>query len=545
VRTLAERAGISLPEEDSETREQATENEKLYAACSLAGRFFYDNLGTIEGQLARGYFQHRGFNDDTVRKFGLGYAIHAWDGLVKYAEQEKISPDTMERAGLVIKREDGSAYYDRFRGRAMFPVFSPSGRTVGFGARKMREDDPLGKYINSPETAIYNKSRILYGLFHARDAVRAKEFAILVEGYADMISVFQAGIENVVASSGTALTEEQIRLIGRYAKAVTLVYDADSAGSKAALRGVDLIIENGLEVKVAALPAGEDPDSFIRKAGAEAFQKMAESAVSFLDFKANLFQSEGLLQTPEGQTRAVRSIVETIAKMKDELKRNFYVKHVSDKYGIYEPVLFRELEKLLDQERARGEAAQRRASAETRDRVAITVPAQASPKELPAAERDLLKLMLENGTEMVNYVRTHLDFEAFTNDQARQVLQIVLQHVRNNSDWDITSLVNETDEIALKHLIADAVFSKYEISKGWAEIDSMPEEVNPWEVAEQCIMIMRRRKVEDLISENQRRMKEASARGAPVQEYLERHHALLQEKKSLGSMRFERKTSVP
>lgn len=308
VRTLADRAGITLPTEGGDTT-QATENEGLYNVCRLAGLHFHENLmSTVEGKLALEYFHHRGFADETIRKFGLGYSMNSWDDLLKHAQAKDIDTTILEKAGLVIRREDNSGLYDRFRGRAMFPIFSPSGRPIGFGARKMREDDPVpGKYINSPETPVYVKSQNLYGLFHAKEAIREKENAILVEGYADLISVFQAGIENIIASSGTALTEEQILLIGRYAKNITLVYDADSAGSKATMRGVDMIIENGLEVKVAELPAGEDPDSFVRKHGGKEFQKLLDGAVTFLDFKARSFQQQGLLETPEGQTRAVRS----------------------------------------------------------------------------------------------------------------------------------------------------------------------------------------------------------------------------------------------
>jgi DNA primase len=284
----------------------------------------------VEGKLALEYFRHRGFSDATIEAFGLGYAMHGWDDLVKLAEREKFDLSMLEKAGLLVRREDGSGYYDRFRARAMFPILSTTGRVIAFGARKMREDDPLGKYINSPETPIYNKSRTLYGLSHARDAIREKGFAVLVEGYADLISVFQGGMHNIVASSGTALTSEQVGLLSRYTKNITLVYDGDSAGSQATFRGVDLIIESDLDVRVAELPAGEDPDSFVRKLGPEAFGHLLDQAVSFLDFKARLFEQEGLFATPEGKTRAVRSFVETIAKMKDELKRNFYIQHVAE-----------------------------------------------------------------------------------------------------------------------------------------------------------------------------------------------------------------------
>jgi DNA primase len=439
----------------------------------------------------------------------------------------------VDKAGLVVKREDNTGYYDRFRGRAMFPIFSPSGRTIAFGARKMREEDPLGKYINSPETPIYNKSRNLYGLFQAKEAIREKEYAILVEGYADLISVFQSGIQNIVASSGTALTEEQIQLVGRYARNITLVYDADSAGSKATVRGVDLIIEQGLELKVAELPVGEDPDSFVRKNGGGAFQQLLDNAVSFLDFKVRHFQAEGLLSTPDGQARAVRSIVETIAKMKDELKRTFYIKSVSEKYGIYESVLYRELDRILGQERSRTQFAQRKEAApsldETKNERAYVEPT----KELSSAERDLLKLMLEHGNEMVGFVFSNIERERFTHPQAQRLVEIVLRCAERGKQWDANTVIGEVDDADFRHFVADLVFSKYEISKGWEERGSVLEEADPGEVAERCITIIRKQQLDELLLENQRAMKEASARGEPVREYLEHHQALMNDKREL------------
>jgi len=534
IRTLAERAGIALPSESTTDSPEATESETLYDVCRKAGLYFHENLTTtIEGKLALEYFHHRGFTDETIRKFGLGYAMHSWDDLMKRMERENLAIEWLDKAGLVVKRDDSSGYYDRFRGRAMFPIFSPSGRTIAFGARRMREDDPLGKYINSPETPIHNKSRNLYGLFQAREAIREKEFVILVEGYADLISVFQAGIQNIVASSGTALTEEQILLIGRYTKNITLVYDADSAGSKAAMRGVDLIIEQGLEVKVAELPQGDDPDSFVKKHGGEAFRKLLDDAASFLDFKAKSFQSEGLLNTPEGQARAVRSIVETIAKMKDELKRTFYIKSVSEKYRIYESVLYGELDRILGHERTRAWFAERREAAPALDETrteAVYVPPQ---KELLSVERDLLKLMLEHGNEMVGFVFSHMKRENFAHPLAQRLVQIILHHAESGVAWDAHTLIGEVDDADFRRFIANLVFSKYEISKGWEEMGSAPEEADPGEIAERCFVIIRRQQLDERLKENQQKMKEAAARGEPAKEYLEYHHTLLSERKEL------------
>lgn len=544
VRTLAGRAGISLPDEGAEDKEKVTESEALYNVCRSAARFFYDNMmNTIEGKLAYEYFKHRGFTDETMRSFGLGYSMNAWDGLFKFAEREKLSLDDLEKAGLLIKREDavpagrqGSGRYDRFRGRAMFPIFSVTGRVIGFGARKLREDDPLpGKYINSPETPVYVKSRSLYGISQAKDAIREKEFAILVEGYADLISVYQAGITNIVASSGTALTEEQIELISRYAKKVTLVYDADSAGSKATLRGVDLIIEQGLDVRVAQLPEGDDPDSFVKRNGGEAFQTLVDDAVSFLDFKVKMFQSQGKLGTPEGQAEAVRSIVETIAKMRDELKRSFYIKNLSEHYGIYESVLYRELEKLIGKERTREKfALQREVNLQTSNLEPRTESATVKPKQdVPAVERDLLKLMLEHGNDMVGYVFSHVKPEHFSHPQVHQVLRLIFPHVEKADAWNANTLLNETEDADLRRFIADITFSKYELSKGWKELDGVPDEADPGDVAERCMIILKRQEVEKLLAENQRHMKAAAARGEEVRKFVDHHQLLMREKKDL------------
>jgi DNA primase len=533
VRSLAERAGIALPTEGAAYSADATESEKLYDVCRRAGLLFYENLtATVEGKLALEYFHHRGFTDETIRKFGLGYAMHSWDSLMKRMEAENVSLDVLDKAGLVVKRDDGSGYYDRFRGRAIFPIFSPTGRTVAFGARKMREDDPLGKYINSPETAVYNKSRNLYGLFQAKDAIREKENAILVEGYADLISVFQSGIHNIVASSGTALTEEQIQLIGRYAKNITIVYDADSAGSKAAMRGVDLVIEQGLEVKIAELPAGEDPDSFVKKQGGKAFQELLDDAVSFLDYKARSFQSEGLFSTPEGQARAVRSIVETISKMKDELKRAFYIKSVSEKYGVYESLLYRELERMLGNERTRSRFAVRKESTVTLDE--SRVQQEVGPvRELPSAQRDLLKLMLEHGNEMVGFVFSHIERESFTHPMAQRLVETILHLAEGGRRWDVNTLIGDVEDAGFRQFVANLVFSKYEISKGWGAMGSAPEEPDAGEIAERCIQIMRKHQIDELLTENQKLMREASGRGEPVREYMEHHQMLMKEKKEL------------
>ncbi len=530
ARTLAKRAGIVIPEETTEDAAQATENEKLFTACRIAAEQFTRNLlESVEGKLALEYFRHRGFSQETIARFSLGYSLNAWDGLARHVERARLDAGAFERAGLIMKREDGTGMYDRFRGRAMFPVFSPSGRVIAFGARKMRDDDPLGKYINSPETPIYDKSRSLYGLFQAREAIRGREFAILVEGYADAISVYQSGSENVVSSSGTALTEEQIRLLGRYTRAVTLVYDADSAGSKATLRGVDLVIEGGLDVRVVQLPAGEDPDSFIRKHGGTEFRNLLEGAVSFIDFKADFFRDQGLLATPEGKTKAVRSIVETLARVPDELKRTFFLKSVAEKYDLYESVLYRELERIQGKGTLRPRSGPESEQAPPPVAGGGDVPAR-SPLP-PAAEQDLLRVILEHKGEAISFILSHLTVEDFGHPFSRAALALILE--QPDDSWDPALLFDRVEDPVLKSYLAGLLASKYEISKSWAAMGSEPDVADPKKIAEDAILRLKMQSLDRKIEEVFRRLKAAGARGEGIAKYQEELLSLQKEKLAL------------
>ncbi len=527
VRALAERAGISLPAASPESEQFASEQEQLYELCREAGRFFYKALTeSDEGKFALRYFHQRGFSDETIRTFGLGYAPNSWDAFISHTAERKVPPDLLVKAGLARRRDDGT-YYDYFRGRAMFPVFSPTGRVIGFGARKLYEDDPVaGKYINSPETAIYDKSRSLFGIFHAREALREQDCAVLVEGYADLISLFQAGIKNVVASSGTALTKEQILLIARYTKNITIVYDADSAGSKAALRGVDLVLEHDLDVRVVRLPEGEDPDSFVRKSGADAFRKLLDGAVSFIDFIAEAFEKEGKLSTPEGQTQTVRAIVRSIAKMGDELKRNFYLKHVAEQYGIYESILHRELEKQLGvyrHEKSR-EAGHPDPPDPPAGRPEASLPEIAA---IPVPELDVLHAMLDGGSRTVSYVLDTLSLDEFTHAGARKIAEELQRLVEEGEEPDPSKLFNSLEQEAMKQTVARIVFSKYALSKSWEEQGIGVDQADAGIIARDAIIAIRKRALEKAMEENQKKMREASRRGENVDEYLRRHQQYL------------------
>jgi DNA primase len=532
VKILASKVGIVIPE--GPATEAQTEQERLYNACRFAGQVFHENLiKTDEGRSALEYFHERGFTDDTIRTFGLGYSLQSWDNLLARAKDEGITVEHLQKAGLIRVRDDGSPY-DYFRGRAMFPIISSTGRVVGFGARKIREDDAVaGKYINSPETMIYSKSRLLFGLFHSKDAIRSEEMALMVEGYADLISLFQSGIQNVVASSGTALTEDQLQLLGRFTKKLVLVYDADSAGSDATLRGVDLALEQDFDVRIVRLPQGEDPDTFVRKFGAKEFRTMVTGSISFIDFKAQRFYQTGAFSSPERKAEAVRSIVQSIAKMKDELKRNFYLKEVSEKYQVYESVLYRELERWMSEDK-RTHLRERITERQTApEREAIPRADVMDQAEIPPEERDLLKVLMEGDEEITGYVTSNISVTDFTDPRVREIADLILQHRLTNSYDGVESLLQLVEDPSLKDLITGISSSKYELSKGWQTTEKEVTEGDPWLIAKDAILIIKHRAIQKELEENQKNLNEANQQGVDSKPFLQRHQELLRQRKEL------------
>jgi DNA primase len=523
VRSLASKAGIFIPEETAPVTEEQTEFENYYAICRSAGMHFFRNLTeTEEGKEALNYFYKRGFSDETIRTFGLGYSMNSWDAFLNKAQSDGFKGEDIVKVGLARVREDGSLY-DYFRGRAMFPIFSNQGRVIGFGARKMREDDAIaGKYINSPESPLYNKSKVLFGLFHSKESIRQEDNALMVEGYADLISLYQSGIKNVVASSGTALTEEQLMLIGRYSKNLTLVYDADSAGSSATVRGIDLALERNLNVHIVELPEGEDPDSFVQKHGGNEFRELLTKAISFIDFKAKQFQRAGMFATAEGKTQAVRSLVQSIAKMKDELKRNFYVKEVAEKYEVYESLLFRELEQALKQENRttrtgnfiKPVVAQRQNESE-KDISIVEKP-------VPPEERDILKLILEGNPDVIRYLLSNISILQLTNERIKGLAQFALDLFDENGIIDASSIVNVIKEPELKNLITDLVLSRYELSRGWQDMEREIDEPDPMMIARDAVIAIRHKIIQKEKEENLQLQEKAKMQGLDVKPYQQR-----------------------
>ncbi len=540
IEILADRAGIVIVRTE-ESIQSASETEKLYSACSFAAKMFHRNMmKTEEGSFALKYFQSRGFSDKTITSFGLGYSLRAWDALVKQAGEEGIKPEYLEKVGLARKRDDGGNY-DAFRGRAMFPIFSTTGRVIAFGARKLYDDDTLGKYINSSETPIYHKSKVLYGLCQAKEAIREKDAVVLVEGYADLLSVFQSGICNVVASSGTALTVEQIQLIARYTKNVIFVYDADSAGVNAMIRGVDLILENNLDVRVAELPEGDDPDSFVTKNGADGFQERLSKAITFVDFKANTLRREGKLDSPEGKAEAVRALVQTISKIKDPLKQSFFIKDVAEKYKLYESALITELEKFTRKVPERFLAVPRvggvEASAARDTKNAAAVREQ---KEIPVEEKELLLVALEEPTEMIPFIFSYIRAEEFSHPQAKEVAEILIDEFDSNGTVDVHQLLPRASTDAVRKLISELSFTPYQLGSRWEKVGARLSETRTSERAEGAIKRMKKKVLEQELAENQRRMKDASLKGEETVQFLRRHQEIFKSLKEIDGAQLVR-----
>lgn len=352
IKYLAKKYGIEIEETEqtSEQKEMANERESLYLVSEFAKDYFHSSLLKTEEGKAIGatYFKERGFTPETIEQFSLGYSPNQWDAFTSQAIKKGYNLEFLEKTGLTIVKEEKQ--FDRFKGRVMFPILSMSGRTLGFGGRILTNEKKAAKYLNSPESDIYHKSKVLYGIYHAKQTIAKVDNCYLVEGYTDVIQFYQRGIKNVVSSSGTALTPDQIRLIRRLTPNITVLFDGDAAGLRASLRGIDLILEQGMNVKICTFPEGEDPDSFSKKNSLEDVTLyLEENAKDFIAFKASLLASEAK-GDPIKKADMIRDMVVSISKIPDVIKQEVYVKECSRIMDISEEVLFNTLAQILQKE---------------------------------------------------------------------------------------------------------------------------------------------------------------------------------------------------
>ncbi|HLK98681.1 MAG TPA: DNA primase, partial [Hymenobacter sp.] len=355
LRYLAKKYGIEIAEQEQTSEDLIRQNEResLHIVLNFAKTFFQDSLQkTDEGKsIGLSYFRERSFTNPTIDAFELGYSLDKWDALLQEGTRRGYNRDLLEKAGLILNKENTAGgenkVFDRFRGRVMFPIHNVSGRVIAFGARILKPDKTQPKYLNSPETLVYHKSQVLYGIFQAKQAIRHEDVCYLTEGYTDVISLHQAGIKNVVASSGTSLTAEQIRLIARFTSNVTILYDGDAAGIKAALRGLDMVLEEGLNLRLLLLPNGEDPDSYVHKVGAEDFKEyVRHQAKDFIDFKAGQWLTEAG-DDPLKRAEGISDVCASITKIPDPLKRQTLSQRVAQVFLVSEQSVITEINRLL------------------------------------------------------------------------------------------------------------------------------------------------------------------------------------------------------
>lgn len=481
IRHLAGKYGIEVEEDEARTPEQnleQNERESLFIALNFARDFFVKNLQSDEGKsIGLSYFKERGFNPHIIEKFDLGYALEGWDYLLKAAKKAGFEEDILLKAGLILQKEgDPSRLYDRFRGRVTFTIHNISGKPIGFGARILTKDKNQPKYINSPETPIYHKSDVLYGMFQAKKAIRDLDNCYLVEGYTDVISMHLSGIENVVSSSGTSLTDGQIKLIKRFTNQVTVLYDGDAAGIKASIRGIDLLLEGGLNVKAVVFPDGDDPDSYSRKVGSQAFQEyLKENSRDFIGFKIGLYQQE-FERDPIRKAEVIREIVQSIGKIPDSIIRSVYAKEASDLLKIEEEILHLELNKLLiKSQKDHFQKAKEEAEAEANLEELIPSQSQISfLQKLSIHEGEILRLMSlyfsesldEDGKTVLEYLLSETLETKFQTANYERLYTLFKEMTLNGGKSDLKGLLSRFPG-DIKAEIINLVQQKWEISPHW------------------------------------------------------------------------------
>ena len=534
LKYLAKKYGVEIVEEEKsdEFMQAQNERESLYIVLNFAKDYYQNLLWEDEEGKSVGlsYFKERGFSEETIREFDLGYSLNKWDGLIKAADEKGYRQEYLEKAGLKIVKENKA--YDRFRGRVIFPIHNISGKVVAFGARILIKDKKQPKYINSPETELYHKSHVLYGISQAKQAIRKEDNCYLVEGYTDVISLHQAGVKNVVASSGTALTEDQIKLISRFTKNITVLFDGDNAGIKAAMRGIDMILEGGLNVKAITFPEGEDPDSYSKQLSPSALQAfLTEQATDFIKFKTSLYHRDTAAD-PLKRAETIREIVNSIAKIPDSIKRTVYLKECSSLLDISELVIVAELNKiLLKTNKDRHLKEQRDAENLERQQAAVELPPEeefatkATPLELiiREQERECLKMLINYGPDIVidqdseqqylsSYFFSEIEDVTFVTPVYNEILSICRNKFEAGEIVESQYLL-EIGSDQVRDTVADLVTEKYDTSNNWFDkFDiSIPKEKDALKkVTNSNIVRLKIRIMQKLVTECNRKLQNAS-----------------------------------
>lgn len=535
IKWLAKRYAIDLPEEERTPEQELehSERESLAVVQQWALNWSVEQLwGTDEGKrIGLSYFHERGFTDATIRTFQLGYVPEQGNAFAYAARAHGFDLDIMEKAGWIKRREDGTPW-DFFAGRVTFPILGLSGQPIGFGARTLKSDKKLPKYFNSPESALYNKSRSLYGIALAKKSIVERQLCYLVEGYTDVISLHQAGITNVVASSGTSLTEEQVRLIKRYAPVVTILYDGDAAGMKASLRGIDLILKEGLNVKVVTFPDGEDPDSFAKgHASSEVHEHLTGTAQDFLVFKAGLLMAE-VGGDPVRKAAAIHEIVESIALVPDHVLRSLYIQQCGRLLGVNEQALISEMNKVLRRQyrkRAGGEQA-----VEEEALTPEPAPPQPTIEDVGTTpqEENMLRMLVayghkrvvvpmetEDGTQAEEEASlAELMFELLAlddimfDDPLFRAIYLDYRHTSNMGEGIDTTRYVRHQQDEWRQLAIGMLTEKHTLSPNWRDrhkIHVKHESDQLYDALQEAVDILKERRVDRMIRDRQEQLKAA------------------------------------
>ena len=464
VQDLAKRLGITLEFNESISEEKQSEQEILYDINTEAARYFLDNLlNSTEGEIARDYFNKRKIKLQTMRAFGLGYSLNGWENFIDFAKEKKIDIEKAILLGLIGKNNDGRLF-DKFSGRIIFPIFSPNGRVVAFAGRILENREGIAKYLNSPESLIYTKGKILYGLSFAKDEIRRQDRAILVEGYMDLISLYQNGIKNVVAVSGTALTEDQVLLLSRYTKNVVLLFDADTAGIKASMRSVELLLKRDMEIKIVSLPPGEDPDSYVNNFGKEKFEEFIRYAQNFMEYQSAYYESLGMFDDPAKTTEAVRELVKPAALINDELKRTLLIKSISKKFNLREKLLEKELSDVLSSNKKQQKLESQRKLKEEANAEEV-IKDKSVPEHTFLLEKDIIKILLEGNPEIASFILENINEDEFISQFHKSIIYEIKNLFLLKDKITVTELLSEINDEIIQNYLRDLILEKYSVSK--------------------------------------------------------------------------------
>ena len=541
LKYLARKYNIEVEDEEQtpEQLQELNEKEGLYNITLFAQQFFTKTLhDTAEGKsIGLSYFRERGIREDLIQKFQLGFSPLKWDAFSENAAQNGYKKELLIKAGLSLEKDN--RIYDRFHSRVIFPIHSASGRVIGFGGRILGADKNRPKYVNSPESEIYNKSKTLYGIYFAKNAIISKDNCLLVEGYTDVISMHQAGIENVVASSGTSLTHDQVHMIQRYTSNITILYDGDPAGIKASFRGIDMIVEQGLNVKIVLFPDGEDPDSFARKHHpSEVEEFVSKNAANFILFKTRLLLGE-TQNDPIRKAALIREIVNTIGLIPDRISRTVYVKECSALMSISEQVLMSELNKILRAKLKKGSPeTDRELEVLQEEQVTAEPQLETDIDSAEYQEREIIRLLLLYGHDIIRIKLKSTDEEEVPVEVADYVLndlvqdEMVFENPVFKTIFDEYVKGSETDAIPDRnwflshsnHEISNAavnlVFTPYELSPNWLKNNIMitSEETRLHMHVMLALHAFKSKKLDKMMTEAQKKL--AVATSAEEQEVL-------------------------